>query len=294
MNMRIDQPGERAQQYFLEAEAYDRKGDVYNAVKLYKKVIRLAPQWCPPYIQLSTIYRDRADWKTCLYYTQKSLQLDPEGRQAWLNQGLASTALKKWRTARQAWNRLGYEFRESDQSTDFDLGSVAIYLNPRTQPEVVWARRIDPARAVVLSIPQPSSGHRYQDIVLFDPSSEGAQVVGAQKWPAYREIQLLKSSPYKTFTVELLEVTQHQVDLLARLCIQERVGFDNWSAATHLFLPPSFRDQPEFHLHPLPHAVGQSPVLVALAAKSERPLERALHNWEIITLCEYRNLQLVF
>jgi hypothetical protein len=72
------------------------------------------------------------------------------------------------------------------------------------------------------------------------------------------------------------------------------VGFDNWSAATHLFLPPAFHDQPEFHLHPLPPEVGQSPILVALAAKSERPLERVLHNWEIITLCEYRNLQLVF
>lgn len=292
--MRMNPSNEAAELLFREAETYDRKGDVYNAVKLYKKVIRLAPAWASPYTRLGTVYKDRADWKTCLYYTQKSLQLDPEERQAWMNLGIASTALKKWRTARQAWNRLGYEFKETDQSTDFDLGAIAIYLNPRSQPEVVWARRIDPARAIVLSIPHPGTGHRFQDTILFDPGSEGAQVVGSRKWAAYRELQVLRSSPFKTYTVELTEASQGHVDVLARLCTQERVGFDNWSAATHLYLPPAFRDHPEFHLHPFPREVEQPRILVALAAKSRRTIERVLHNWEIITLCAYQNLEQVY
>ena len=283
-----------AEQLLREAEAYNRKGDVYTAVKLYKKVIRLAPDWVQPYLHLSVLYKDRADWKTCLHYTQKSLQFDPESTQAWTILGLAYTAMKKWKGARQAWNQLGYGFRETDRSTDFDLGAIALCLNPRTQPEVVWARQLDPARAVVLSIPQPGTGHRYLDTILFDPSSEGTQIVGAKKRPAYNELQILRSSPFKTFSVELQEVTDAQIDTLARLCSDEGVGFDNWSAATHLYLPPAGREHPEFHLHPFPKETGAHQVLVGMAAKSLRPLQRILKNWEIISLCHYRNLQMLY
>lgn len=283
-----------AEQLLREAEAFHRKGDVYTAVKLFKKVIRLAPDWVEPYLKLSVLYKDRADWKTCLHYTHMSLQFDPESIQAWTNLGLAYTAQKKWKAARQAWNQLGYGFRETDRSTDFDLGTVALCLNPRTQPEVVWARQLDPARAVVLSIPQPGTGHRYLDTILFDPSAPGAQVLGARKRPAYNELQILRSSPFKTFTVELLDVTEGQIDTLARLCGDEGVGFDNWSAATHLFLPPGNREQPEFHLHPFPKEAGPRLATVALAAKTQRPLQQILKNWEIISLCPYRNLQLVY
>ncbi|MBK6622987.1 MAG: hypothetical protein IPG32_19765 [Saprospirales bacterium] len=294
MVKRLHQPDPHTEQIFLEAEAYQRKGDVYTAVKLYKKTIRLAPSWARPYVQLGTLYKDRADWKTCLHYTNKALLLDESEKEAWTNLGLAATALKKWKAARQAWNRLGYEFKETDHSPDFDLGTVAIYLNPRSRPEVVWARRLDPARATLLSIPQPGSSHRYLDTVLFDPASEGTQVVGARRWPAYRALQILKSSPYKTFSVELLDVTLPHVDVLSQLCGEEGIGFDNWSATTHLYLPPTFQENPEFHLHPFPRGEAAQNVLVGLAAKSLRPLQRILRNWEIITLCHYKELQQVY
>jgi len=294
MVKRLNQPDPQAEQVFLEAEAFRKKGDAYTAVKLFKKAIRLSPSWSLPYAQLGSLYKDRTDWKTCLYYSNKALLFDEEEMQAWTNLGLAATALKKWKTARQAWNHLGYEFKETDQSPDFDLGTMALYLNPLTRPEVVWARRLDPARAVVISIPQPGSGHRYGDIALFDPSSEGTQVAGSQRWPAYRALQSLKSSPYKTFSVLLLEATPAQVDVLAQLCGQENLGFDNWSASTHLYLPPALRERPEFHLHHLPRDKAPRNILVAMAAKSIRPLQRVLRNWEIITLCHYEELQQVY
>ena len=294
MVRRLHQPDPHAEQVFREAEAYQRKGDVYTAVKLFKKAIRLAPGWARPYVQLGSLYKDRADWKTCLHYTNKGLLIDGEEKQAWTNLGLAATALKKWKTARQAWNRLGYEFKETDQSTDFDLGTVALYLNPRTRPEVVWAHRLDPARATVQSIPQPGSGHRYHDTVLFDPASEGTQVVGARRWPAYRALQVLKTSPFKTFSVEIVEASLPQMDVLAQLCGQEGMGFDNWSATTHLYLPPTFRENPEFHVHPLPREATAQNALIGLAAKSQRSLQRVLRNWEIITLCHYKDLQQVY
>ena len=293
MVRRLDHPDQQAEQVFREAETYRAKGDAYTAVKLYKKAMRLDPVWAQPYIQLGALYKDRTEWKTCLHYTNKGLQLDGEDKNAWNNLGLAATALKKWKTARQAWNRMGYEFKETDQSPDFDLGAIALYLNPHTRPEVVWARRLDPARAVVLSIPQPGGGQRYQDTVLFDPASEGTQVVGARRWPAYRALQVLKSSPFKTFSVELERVTLAQVDVLANLCAQENIGFDNWSATTHLYLPPAFQEKPEFHLHPLPREADARDMVVGMAAKSFRSLHRALRNWEIITLCRYKDLQQV-
>ena len=287
-------PDPRTENLFREAEAFDREGDVYTAVKLYKKLIRLAPEWAPPYLHLSKLYKDRADWKPCIHYTKKSLQLVPDATQAWTNLALANTALKKWKAARRAWNQVGYDFRETDRSPDFDLGTIALCLNPHTKPEVVWARQIDPARAVVLSVPQPGTGHRFYDTILFDPDSRGAQIAGSRVWPAYNELQVFRSSPFKTYSVRLLEVAESHIDALSDLCKEEGVGFDNWSASTHLFLPPASRDNPEFHLHSFPREAENSDVLIGLAAKSIRSLQRMLKNWEIITLCHYQDLRLVY
>ena len=282
------------EQLLRTAQIRYRQGDVYTAVKICKKLVRTQPDWSKPYVQLGAIYKDRADWKTCLHYTLKALQFDPENSQALLNLGLAYTAQKKWKAARQIWNRLGYDFKETDRAPDFDLGLVAIYYPFDKQTEVLWARRIDPARAVILSIPQPGAGRRYGDTVLFDPGAEAAQAAGTKKHRAYRELQILKSSAFKTFTVELPETTLGHLDTLAKLCAEEGIGFDNWSAAAQLYLPPSKRENPEFHLHPFPREAAPHTAIVALASKNQRTLLRVLRNWEIITLCHYQNLTLIY
>ncbi|MEM6698647.1 MAG: hypothetical protein AAF599_09650, partial [Bacteroidota bacterium] len=57
----------KAQQLLRAAHQYEQLGDVYHATKLYKAVIKIAPENGFPYQQLSKIYRQRREWKPTLY-----------------------------------------------------------------------------------------------------------------------------------------------------------------------------------------------------------------------------------
>ena len=50
------------QQLLEEARRYDKAGDTYNAVKLYKRLIKLDSDWLEPYAALGRIYHDRREW----------------------------------------------------------------------------------------------------------------------------------------------------------------------------------------------------------------------------------------
>ena len=62
---------------FLQAAEYDRQGDIYNAVKLYKRIIKMAPDWSAPFSYLSLIYKCRNEWRPSLHYSQKAIENNP-------------------------------------------------------------------------------------------------------------------------------------------------------------------------------------------------------------------------
>ena len=64
------------QQLFEEAERYWKLGDVYHAVKLHKRIIKLVPDWHPPYLALARIYHQRREWKPSFYYFKNQKALD--------------------------------------------------------------------------------------------------------------------------------------------------------------------------------------------------------------------------
>lgn len=270
-------------QHLLDQAAHsDRAGDVYTAVKLYKKAIRLAPEMPDPYARLGAIYKKRAEWKPAVYYSEQALAVQADHPSAWRTLGVAATALKQWKAARRAWNRLGYDFREIDQALDLDLGGIAVCLNPVARPAIVWAKRLDPARAQLLSVPLPSSGRHFGDLVLIDNEAHGRQVIGNTRLPVYPELQLIRKSLFHTFPVLLPGATLEHTDVLSRLCREAGLGFDNWSRANHLFLPPDRADFPEYH-H-LPGPGDPASYTVALAARHSKTVVKMLKTWSVITL----------
>ena len=97
--------------------------------------------------------------------------LDKEtGAPDWWNVGIAATALQDWPLARRAWQAYGLKVPGAASGTGepagMELGSAAVRLSPEGEAEVVWGRRLDPARIAVLSIPLPSSGRRWGEVVL--------------------------------------------------------------------------------------------------------------------------------
>lgn len=273
---------------FQQAQAYDHRGDHYHAVKIYRKIIKLAPAWAEPYRCMGAIYKARKEWKPSFYYTQKALENNPSDEIAWWNLGIIATALKKWQLARVAWNRVGYAMRENDKAIELELGAVPIRLNPKHQPEIVWAHRIDPVRARIASIPQPSSDKRYGDLILFDTEHRGFRIIKGKRIPVFDELQVIKRSAYQTYEVTLNTTDFSDINILDQLCFNEDLGFDNWTRATRTFINPQTKRLPEYYNEDLPKEANIPQYIVAIAALSLSDIQAVLKNWELITLKKYR------
>ena len=284
-----------AEQLYRLVVEYDRRGDVYNAVKLCKRLARLAPDWSVPFAFLSRTYRSRTEWRPTLHYCLRAVEHNNFDENLWETLGIAATALGEWEIARYAWNQLGFHFKPSAEALHLDLGIVPVRLNPATQPEIVAARRIDPVRASIEGIPQPSSGRRYKDLILVEnrpnPSSFYQQ---SKKLPIHDELQLLKSSNWQTFSVLLHTSVQADVDTLANLCLSANLGFDNWSNATRFFQPNIHRNVAEYFDRAIFGKQEREVFLVAMAARHLSEVEAVLENWRVITLCGNGSVEHLF
>jgi hypothetical protein len=121
-----------------------------------------------------------------------------------------------------------------------ELGSAAVRLSPEGEAEVVWGRRLDPARIEVLSIPLPSSGRRWGEVVLHDGAPNGeratAEGSGAGKavYPVFDEIELWAPSPVPTWLVLLEAATSADRDALERLAADAGYAAEDWSSSVRL------------------------------------------------------------
>ncbi len=279
---------------YREVVRYGREGDVYTAVKLCKRLSRLAPDWSAPFAYLGRLYKNRQEWKPAYHYSIKALENNPFDDNTWENLALAATVLKEWETARHAWNHLGFAFRKSDEALRLDLGILPACLNPGTHPEIVEVRRIDPARAIIRSIPQPSSGFRYQDLVLLDVKPGRHHYVEGRKVAVYDQLELLKKSPWRTFAVLLNTSSPKDVNTLSELCSEAGLGFDNWSNASRFFTPILHPKVSEYFDHTIFGQLNRNEFLVALASRSASDIEKVMQNWEVISLRSFSGLECLF
>jgi len=264
------------------ARAYEEQGDHYNAIKLYKRVVKDARHWHAPYIRLGHIYKERMEWKPALYYNKKAISLSVEHQDAWWNVGIAATALNKRRLAKSVWAKFNL-------NKSYFSGPVSIRLAYGQRFEVLWAKRLDPARARVKNIPHPRSGRRYHDTVLLDHRIQGHHSDGLRRLPIYNELGLYKASTFSTFSCLLHNAEKDDILSLQQLCHNAGLGFEVWAnAARAMNTKPSGR-LPEFYTHS--QATGQSELIVAMAAKRAPQAKHILHAWKAITLKDYSNFQ---
>ncbi len=272
---------------YRQVVEYDHRGDVYNAAKLCRRLAKLAPDWSAPFAFLGQMYRSRNEWKPTLHYCLKAVENNPFDEKVWETLGLAATVLGEWEVARYAWNQLGFQFKNSDLELHLDLGVVPVRLNPRTQPEIVVARRIDPVRAMVESIPQPSSGRRYKDLILIENRPNGRLFFQNSALQVHEEVELLKQSPWRTFATTLHTNSLEDVDTLAKLCLEAELGFDNWSNAARFFLPNLHPKVAEYFDYSVFGRLERDAFLVALAARETTAVLSVLKNWSVITLKKF-------
>lgn len=167
------------------------EGALQEAEASFRKAIDVVPNWSVPWYNLGLVYKQQRKWSESLECNQRATQLNSKDKAAWWNLGIAATALGKWSLARYAWKSFGINVPEGDDELIISLAPVPIRLDLNNTREVVWCSRIDPARAIVQSVPLPSSQHRYGDLVLHDGAPHGYRVIRGKQIPVFDEIQLL-------------------------------------------------------------------------------------------------------
>ena len=110
------------------------------------------------------------------------------------------------------------------------LGPIPIRLDPDAAGEVVWCDRIDPARAVVRSVPLPGSGCHELDVVLHDGEPNGYRVWDGRRLPVFDALEILVRSDRDTLELRLAAPREEDVRELARLAETMGMTVEDWTA----------------------------------------------------------------
>ncbi|MEU0280152.1 tetratricopeptide repeat protein [Streptomyces sp. NPDC088147] len=224
-------------------------GRYEDAGALLTRAADLEPWLSESWFNLALLHKFRHDWEQARAAGLRAVALlDKEtGAPDWWNVGIAATALQDWPLARRAWQAYGlrvpgnpHTVEANGEPEGMELGSAAVRLSPEGEAEVVWGRRLDPARIEVLSIPLPSSGRRWGEVVLHDGVPNGERTTASspdgttRAYPVFDEIELWAPSPVPTWVVLLEAATEEDRDALERLAADAGFAAEDWSSSVRL------------------------------------------------------------
>jgi len=276
---------------YEEALRYDKVGDVYTAVKLLKKAIRVNPEWTEPHAALGTIYHRRREWKPAFHYWKKTVALDADDREAWWHLGLAAVGLGRLRVAKTVWAKFGFDKTDLSHPLSLEVKGPNGY-------EILWMQPLDAGRGRILSIPHPGGNLRYRDLMLYDRRRQaGSNVIDNRRIAVYPSLDRIKRSPYQTFSCLLHSSSHKAINQLEELCFDAGLGFEVWSNASHATRLKNSeagdsekRAFPEYYNDLVPRP-DHGTALVAIAAIHPAEVERTLNDWQIISLEGYSDLK---
>lgn len=217
---------------------YDRayaafnKGELQQASSLFAELIETSDPGNHLHYMRGLAHKYLRDWPTSLLHNLQAQQLEAEFDEAsaW-NAGIAATALGDWTEARRQWVRCGITIPEGEGPIESNFGLASIRLNPWGKGETVFARRIDPVRALLLNVPLPESGHRLFDIVLHDGASTGERRSGNGTVPVFNALQTLQVSDHRTYAVFVRSSSADALDELLKMELPG-IGFvEDWTAS---------------------------------------------------------------
>ena len=219
------------------------------------------------------------DWRGSLQHNLRAIDLSDDAGQAehW-NAAIAATALADWAQARRLWAACGVRVDEGSGPIEDDYGVAVIRLNPWNGGETVYARRIDPARARLLNVPLPESGHRFGDIVLHDGAATGTRFDGQRELTVFNELQRLVPSDFRTFVVFVACDSQADLDQLLG-ATAPGVGYaEDWTHSVKYYCLRCSYGAP--HRHDGDNSADWRPARnLGIAAQGRAPVEKLLRDW---------------
>jgi hypothetical protein len=250
-----------------------------EAVKLFEEASALFPKWSSPLYNLGLLFKNERQWKQSMEYNRKAVAVDPKNEAAWWNFGIAATALGRWNLARLAWRGYGIDVPDGEGPLDFPCGYGPVRLNPDGDAEVVWAYRLDPARAKVASIPFPESGHRWGDVVLNDGAPVGYRKFEGKEYPVFNALELLERSPFATFVVRVKMPPQPELlGKLADTAASLEGSAEDWSTSVRILCKACSEGRPHKE-HDTKAAPADNLHLIGVAARDRQHATQILSTW---------------
>lgn len=254
-------------------------GDLEAAMPLYERALAIDPKCAAVHYDIGLVHKYRGAWAESLHHNRTASDLHEGHEAANWNMGIAATALRDWPAAREAWRRAGIEIADGEGPIEADFGMTPVRLNPDDHAEVVWARRIDPVRAVIANIPYPRSGFREGDVVLHDGAAVGQREVGDRIYPVFNVLELFEASARSTCETEVRARDAADLVALVQALDAAKIEHEVWTTNMRSLcrqcsegLPHEHHDQEQAAGWPDSHVLG-------ISATSPDAARRVLEDW---------------
>ncbi len=255
-----------AEQHFLAALAIDEQEAVTN-------------------YDLALLYKYQSRWAESLRYNRRAAELNPEDEAAWWNLGIAATAISDWETASKAWAFFGITMPLDAASTaapDLKLGLIPVRITQDDQVEVLWANRLDSARAQIVSVPMPDCGVRYHDIVLIDGAPRGTRELNGNPVPVFDWLEFWQRSKYSTYVIEAIVPTELATNTFGKMVADSGLALEDWASNVRTLCKACSEGTPhEHHDHVVEDVKEwQSEREYGVAALNDQALADVLDAWQ--------------
>ena len=264
-----------------DAGARLQEGDHAAAAPLYRSILERDPSRAGCWHDLGIATKHLRLWDECRSVNRRALDLEPADEGAAWNLGIAATALSDWATAREGWRAAGLEVPGGDGPLEMELGPVPIRVANDAKPEVVWCRRIDPARAIILSVPTAACGRRYRDLVLHDGSRNGERLLDGRPVPVFDELEVLAPSGFSTYEARIDVEGPDDVHALTTLVDGAGAVSEDWTANIRWLCRACSEGNPDAgaHDHSVEAAWSSNRTIGIASERDEMRVHELLSRW---------------
>jgi tetratricopeptide (TPR) repeat protein len=260
----------------------DPEDDHAHQIELLTRVVAADPNDAAAWYDLGLAHKYLRHWRESADANLRALELESEpGDPAWWNLGIAATALRDWELARRAWRGYGIDDPNLGEGSapielHWNINPVRIRSADGSAGEVVWGRRLCPARIKIESIPFPVSEHRWGDVVLHDGAPNGERTSGEITYPVFDEIERWSPSEIPTLRADVQ--CKREDDAVALLDAFRDALFEaeDWSTNVRRLCKACSEGRPESHEHSFPEGGEQR--VFGIAAPPALAL-RVLASW---------------
>ena len=269
------------------------KGRLDEAEATFRKAIEADASSADAWHNLGLLYKYQGRWPESMECQGKAVELDPEDESWWWDLGIAATGAGDWSAARQAWKRCGVEIPAAEGEVEKDMGPAAVRVKGTAEvPEVIWAQRVDPARAELQGVPLPTTERRWKDVVIHEGVPNGSRGRSGKQFHVFDELRLFKPSGFKTYRVVSSIKPKEAGPALLESFQEAGLAASDWQSSVRFLC--------EICLTGVPHKVHSHEVhggerIYGAAANSEDEVREIVSAWnEKWPECEVVGIDLVY